>query len=51
MPHTAAGAIVFEFHQERSDTSLRDVLDGLDGFRVTRILGETDVHPLVSLVR
>ena len=49
----AAGAIVFEFHREHSDDSLSDLLDGLEGegLRVARILGQADVHPLVTLVR
>jgi FkbM family methyltransferase len=45
-----ARMMVFEFHQEHSDESLWDLLRDLPEFRLVRCVGDSDVHPLVTLV-
>jgi len=43
--------VVFEFHQEHSDESLWTLLERLDVFRLVRCRGDSNVHPLVTLLR
>jgi FkbM family methyltransferase len=46
-----ARMMVFEFHQEHSDESLWDLLRQLPEFRLVRCVGDSAVHPLVTLAR
>jgi FkbM family methyltransferase len=43
-------SVIFEYHQEHDDGTLWTLLEGLETFRLTRLRGDSSVHPLVTLV-
>jgi FkbM family methyltransferase len=44
-----AGTVVFEFHREHSDEDLWSLVERVPELRLTRVHGDSDTHPLVTL--